>query len=100
MNKLNESAVRMFADGSNIQQVANKFGCSRQAVMKYLNRRGMATAKRPKMRTCIVCGKTFQHKRKRLTCGGSCLQAHRNSTAYNDNRQLQIKVNRDRKRSF
>jgi len=108
MAKIDEKAVSMWEDDLfSLQMIAEYFRCSRQAVKKYLNKRGVDTSKGGvRSVICDKCGKEFKAHRSRLRmrrkhyCSVKCYYDSIDNPDYNGNRQGQIKARRVVKEFF
>lgn len=75
---LTEMAIELWdKDLYSLQMIGDVFGVTRQAVKKYLNKRGISTAKGKREVICDYCGKIFKRakcylrvRRKNYCCSG------------------------------
>jgi len=108
MSKIDERAISMWEDDLfTLQMIAEYFGCSKQAVKKYLNKRGVDTSKGGiRSVICDKCGIKFKAPRSRLRihkkhyCSVKCYYDSLYNPDYNSNRQGQIKARRVVKEFF
>lgn len=96
MPKIDERAIKLYCeDLFSLQMVAEVFGCSRQAVKKYLNKREIDTGNKKFEVICDQCGKNFKKQRSRIRncrknyCSTGCYYKAIHNPEYNDNRQGQ-----------
>lgn len=83
--------------GKTLQEIANEYDVTRQAVKYHLNKRGISTGKRSKKidLVCVKCGKVFKRlksysmRSNRIYCSHECYFASLHNPGYNQNRQGQ-----------
>lgn len=96
MAKIDDRAVDLwFRDLYSLQMIGDFFNCTRQAVKKWLNKRGIDTSKQKWDVICDGCGESFKRSRCQIRknrknyCDTECYYKALYNPDYNENRQGQ-----------
>ena len=94
MSKIDDRAIELFEkDLYSLQMIGDFFNCSRQAVKKWLNKKGIDTSYHAPIVECSECGKSFKKSRSNFRirrkhyCSIKCYHKALENSEYYYNRQ-------------
>ena len=86
--KLDEKAISMREERMTLAEIARHYDCTREAVRKYLNKRGVDTSKRLWEVPCTFCGnillrqRSWIRRQRRHYCNQQCYRNHLRTPGY------------------